>query len=440
MSKRPYLELLEDECINTGQNFRAVLQILVNVLTDDDDEKCVMRETELFTNYVSEFNKSKSNQLSLMSSFIVEDCSPGTDNSNVDANENSISKPLKDKGFQQHVYDDSFFDRTIPRLSLDAFKLHFGMSRTAVQKLMEKLAPYMQTYPHSKKVCLEKRTLLCLWILCNQETFRVIGKRFGMAQGNCHYLFFSVCGSICKMAEELIVWPNPDIQRKVSAEFAEKYKIPNIVGVIGSCHVTIKTPEAGAQTFLNRKGIPCIVLQGVCNNKLAFMDIYAGQAGSVNINTVFKSSPVCEKLSEIVLPDLFLVGDSSFPLSPSLITPYRDKGNLTQQQRSFNNALKPVKSSVQKAFALLKGTFKRLKFLDMQRIDLVVKVVLASCALHNHIIECEGHDLDSEPVLDLNLDKEEPRLDWPVITAPIETTKSGIERRNTIANLIESSL
>jgi len=56
-------------------------------------------------------------------------------------------------------------------------------------------------------------------------------------------------------------------------------------------------------------------------------------------------------------------------------------------QKKYNNQLASVRCVVERAFALLKGRFRRLKFLDMNRTDLVPKVIMACCIMHNLCID-----------------------------------------------------
>jgi len=95
--------------------------------------------------------------------------------------------------------------------------------------------------------------------------------------------------------------------------------------------------------------------------------------------------------------DSHMVGDAAYPLLTQLIVPYRDTGRLTHRQRKFNHALSQSQCVIEHACALLKGRFKRLKYLDMVRVDLVPRVIMACCVLHNL---CIGqHDyLDDEDV------------------------------------------
>lgn len=42
---------------------------------------------------------------------------------------------------------------------------------------------------------------------------------------------------------------------------------------------------------------------------------------------------------------------------------------------------------IERAFALLKGRFRRFKFLDMSRLDLIPCFIIAACVLHNICLE-----------------------------------------------------
>lgn len=84
------------------------------------------------------------------------------------------------------------------------------------------------------------------------------------------------------------------------------------------------------------------------------------------------------------MPDTYhLLGDKAYPSRVNLLTPFRDNGHLTRQQILFNNRLSKARSAVERAFGILKGKFRRLKYLDMNRIELIPTIIIACCVLHN---------------------------------------------------------
>lgn len=55
-------------------------------------------------------------------------------------------------------------------------------------------------------------------------------------------------------------------------------------------------PPERKDDYIDRKGDVSIILQGICNEKKEFIDIFVGYPGSVHDSRVFKNSPAFEKL------------------------------------------------------------------------------------------------------------------------------------------------
>ena len=85
----------------------------------------------------------------------------------------------------------------------------------------------------------------------------------------------------------------------------------------------------------------------------------------------------------------YIIGDKSYPILEWCIPPYIQHRPLTAVQTYFNTVHATTRQVIERAFALLFGRFRRLKFLDMNRQDLIPATVLAACVLHNL---CLNHD------------------------------------------------
>jgi len=72
-----------------------------------------------------------------------------------------------------------------------------------------------------------------------------------------------------------------------------------------------------------------------------------------------------------------------------LITPFRDNGHLTPQQRRFNSVLSSLRQKIERAIGLLKGRWRKLLFLDHLDLRLAVHLIITACVLHNF---CLLHD------------------------------------------------
>ena len=91
-----------------------------------------------------------------------------------------------------------------------------------------------------------------------------------------------------------------------------------------------------------------------------------------------------------------IIGDSAYPLSNNLITPYRvRKQNMTIQQKKFNTHLASKRSVIERAFGLLGLRFPRLLKLKVNSLDKRILCIVASCVLHNWcIMEDDGNDFE----------------------------------------------
>ena len=77
-----------------------------------------------------------------------------------------------------------------------------------------------------------------------------------------------------------------------------------------------------------------------------------------------------------------------------LITPYKDNGHLTAEHKKTNFKLSGQCCMIERAFALLKGRFRRLKFIKMWSITETTESIIAACVLHI----CLGSDAEWEDV------------------------------------------
>lgn len=82
--------------------------------------------------------------------------------------------------------------------------------------------------------------------------------------------------------------------------------------------------------------------------------------------------------------DTHLLGDKAYPCLPQLMTPYRDNGHLTQNQKNFNFFLSRTRITIERAFGLLQKRFRCLKdLLDVRCLEWAPKYIIACCILHN---------------------------------------------------------
>ena len=78
-----------------------------------------------------------------------------------------------------------------------------------------------------------------------------------------------------------------------------------------------------------------------------------------------------------------------------IITPRRDNGNLSAEDIRQNVAISRGRVIIENAFGMLKCRFRRINDISNTNLELVVRVILAACALHSMLSEdgyiCPDH-------------------------------------------------
>ena len=111
---------------------------------------------------------------------------------------------------------------------------------------------------------------------------------------------------------------------------------PGVIGAIDGCHIPCKQPINNANDYYNRKGFHSIILQGVCDNKARFIDIFVGMPGRMHDARVFRNSPLYRDImneGNPLIPSRYhIIGDTTYPLLESCMTPIKDNGYLSRSQ------------------------------------------------------------------------------------------------------------
>lgn len=93
-----------------------------------------------------------------------------------------------------------------------------------------------------------------------------------------------------------------------------------------------------------------------------------------------------------------IIGDKAHPCLQELQVPFKDNGHLTNAQRNYNFQLSKARSTIERAFGLLKKRFRCLLFLDVLCLEWIPKYIIACCVLHNICIQ-NGDILDINPLI-----------------------------------------
>ncbi|KAI8122321.1 putative nuclease HARBI1 [Lucilia cuprina] len=112
--------------------------------------------------------------------------------------------------------------------------------------------------------------------------------------------------------------------------------------------------------------------------------------GSSHDSWIYQNSPIFNRINSYC-GDYYLLGDSAYPCSKHLVTPYRDNGHLTNIQKTFNIKLSSARVSIEHTFGILKQRFRQLYYCKLKGVKKLCHFIRACCVLHNIASE---NDLD----------------------------------------------
>lgn len=217
--------------------------------------------------------------------------------------------------------------------------------------------------------------------------YRSVGERFDLAKSTLSCAFFRVVNALNKLAAEFIRWPTETEMNDSRLQFELVSGIKNCIGAIDGTYIAVKAPKEQAHCYINRKKFHSITLQAICDYRMKFFDCSVGYPSSVHDARIFRNSAVYKKAEthmQTMFPrNLVILGDKAYPVKKWCIPPYIDNGRLTQIQKKFNAKHSLGRQIIERSFALLFGRWRRLKRLEMSRIDAYPATVLACCTLHN---------------------------------------------------------
>ncbi|XP_061194770.1 putative nuclease HARBI1 [Saccostrea echinata] len=286
----------------------------------------------------------------------------------------------------------NYVEEIIPKYTEEDFRRRFRMSPGTFSSLLTIFLEFKE----KTIIPMEKQLLIFIRYLTTQMTIQAIADQFGV----CEYTVFDIvkrlANIVCReLLQQCIKWPDGEKVSNIVKGFKDLKNFPAVIGAIDGSHIPIKTPNHCPENYINRKSFPSVILQAVCDSKMHLLDVNCGWPGSVHDSRVFKNSELYQRIQkdpEGMFPNnTHLLGDSAYGLEMWMMTPYRDRGNLTQSQYQYNYIHSSTRMVIERTFGAIKGRFRRLKFVDIQDIEKIVKVVISCCVLHEF---CLQHDDD----------------------------------------------
>jgi hypothetical protein len=222
-------------------------------------------------------------------------------------------------------------------------------------------------------------------------------KLIGISEGSVLKYTERVTKALLSLESEFIRWPDASKRQQISRRLNRKFQtlypgcdFPGCIGFVDGTHIPFAVrPAVDGEVFWTRKHTYAMNTQLVCDETLRILFYQTGWAGSVHDAKAFKHTSLFRNPAELFSNGEFILGDSAYPLSPNLLTPYRNAAGVN---RDFNFRHANMRVSVEHLMGALKGRWQSLKELRCQvkkKSDLsnVNNWIRCCYILHNILIE-----------------------------------------------------
>ncbi|XP_065192484.1 uncharacterized protein LOC135823569 [Sycon ciliatum] len=247
-----------------------------------------------------------------------------------------------------------------------------------------------------RTIPVSKRFAIALYFLAHAETYSEIAGLFQIGTSTVASIVHQfVTALVGPVTGDSIVFPVGRQLNRTMRQFEALSNLPFCAGSVDGTFMKIQKPEEYGDTYWCYKGFSAILLMACVDSKGRFTFVDIGAAGSVGDAGVFNNSQLKANIisnvwlnattgmcgNAVVRP--YLVGDSVFALTTTMMKIYHDDGQLTPQQLSFNAAQIRARRVVECAFGRLKGRFSVVHECNIKDPHFASQVGLLCCGLHN---------------------------------------------------------
>ena len=309
----------------------------------------------------------------------------------------------------------SFFD-----LPDTVFLQNFRFSKDSVRTLANLVRPKCDRMNNrGSPLSVENQVCCALFQLGGGCFNRVTALAAGISTSCARSATVRVVKALFFLRKDFINFPTPESKMDTANAMLDQFGIDNLFAGIDGCQIRFEEKPRGlpanhpAQKYWCRKQFYSLNTLFVSNN-VFFYYVDCGWFGSAHDARVWNTTKVRPLVENPAITGNYkLVGDSAYPLSPTLIKPFDVAQNA--DERRFNNALSGARTLMMEClYGRLKRRFPILKQLR-SHLKYSKRIIVVCCILHNF-----GEFLkDSGPPPSDDFDDEEYR------TMPLEFNQHG---------------
>ncbi|OIW16053.1 hypothetical protein TanjilG_04588 [Lupinus angustifolius] len=247
---------------------------------------------------------------------------------------------------------------------------------------------------HTNRIKIEEQLAIFLFIIGHNLRTRAVQELFRYSGETISRHFNNVLNAIMSISLDLFQPPGSDVPSEISKDPRFYPYFKDCVGAVDGIYtpVTVGVDEQGP--FRNKNGLLSQHTLAACSFDLRFHYVLAGWEGSATDSQVFNSAIMRRNKLQVPEGKYYLV-NNKYPnvpgfIAPYSVTPYHSKefpSGYHPQNASelFNQRHSLLRSVTDRTFGALKARFPILMYAPPYPLQTQVKLVVATCALHNYI-------------------------------------------------------
>ncbi|KAK7150189.1 hypothetical protein R3I93_011449 [Phoxinus phoxinus] len=304
------------------------------------------------------------------------------------------------------------FNTVLQSLTISEFKSHFQLTPTQTEELVRLLAPCKRTAIREDGWTVWHAVLASLWALSTQESYHSVATRFHITESLVCDQLDEFCVLITSNLANEIHWPQGEDAETSVLGFFSTVGLPDTLCVVGTCFIPIGKPTdvPDPEAYRDAQGLYSIKPMAFCDHKGRFAHVTAEHPSNWHNSRALLATEIGKALLEdpvALLHGKHIIGDSTFPLSEHVLTPFPDYGTVGQKKVCYNQKVQSCLAVVQGSIRTLRSHFPRLRCLQTHSICQTSAAVKACCILYNMFldtyvpVDCMEDDITQEPFHEL---------------------------------------
>ncbi len=203
----------------------------------------------------------------------------------------------------------------------------------------------------------------------NFKNYTKLGKQYGVSHGICYSIIDLFIKAMLLLHSDVIVWPNATQKTILKALHTEQHEMKGLIGFIDGTHIPIINYAFNEQKidFTNRKSFYSINLTVVVDQNERVIAANYGQPGREGDSTVYRLMDIYCNSTLYSDDGEYLFGDKAYPLSKTLITPFKGISRDGISGKSFfNYKHASVRSVVERAIGRIKARWAILNIIHVR--------------------------------------------------------------------------